>query len=674
MATIKQITSLYPHSNIIVADISSFFTSPYKAAIDMATQIDEDALNTINQMIKAPWVTKQYNYQTDYWVDIESIGNITAIKTKELVAFLSAKITENTLLVVNLNHSALDDDNALFFEFLRRYLPNLTIHFNSTENQENSPSYYLIHQEQKNLSYLIDDVLVLNNKLIFIEVRDSSAKQYYQNKLSAFVTNNNAVLPEEIIQHAWSAAYVGAIHLATRLLKQYYNESKNMAYLAHLQYIRLVSGYFHDVVNEPYEDFTGDPLLLNRLFYAKAYCAVLTNNIEVAGIYFQKMGMHADKSLSDLQSLYHANIYALYQHRLGNLQTASDLEHRIESQLDSDNEIHTQIRYINSLNLARLYRFMGDVEKARYYFDLAYQSINGVMLEADYVYRNVNYASLYEKTGDIKNAFHCWLRATLHWMAMRYPESLGWRISRAILRKEMHPGKALPLDEVSNVFYKNLHALAERLNLDFEERDVDVDLYIKQVKYFDGNFEQAQYYGKDNQVGFIGAVSSLTDEWCYHQPRELKQLVLKCLAALHCLPDVKHCNTLVIDTDHDTEMPIMFHQAIKRCIFLNIPTLNWDETVIDIAKYKEELLKGVMIKLSPSQASLTTEDQQQRVVYKRYKQNILIQPEVSTLLKDMKKHTYIDAVKQFTSKILQDLEREKIIYFDFDPEKMPDFV
>lgn len=501
---------------MIVIDLRKTFSLPYQAARDIAGEINEETLENVNRIIKEELVTKQYECQTDYWVDLESIGNVTAIKSKDLAFFLSSKIPIDATLFVH--YFELDDDNKLFLDFLARHVPQLTIHFCKTEPLE-----------------------------------------FYPRKI-----------PEEIIQFAWLATNVGSIHLATRILKHYYSETKNVAYLVALQYIRLVSGYFLEAVNEYYDD----ELFMDTLFYIKAYCGVLTNNIEIAGKYFEKMGMYVGMPLTDLQSLYQMNIFALYQHRLGHAHIAFELEHKIENKLNSENEVHTQIHYINSLNLARLYRFSGQLDKSKYYFDLAYASINGLMSEADHVYININYASLYEKSGDIENAFSCWLRAALHWMTMRYPEALGWRIGRAILKKEIHPGKVLPLDEVCEVFYKKLFKLAQQLEIDLVEKNFEFDLIP--IKNFIGEFTQAHFYGKENLVGLIAASSYESVHWLYCQPQDLKQLVLSYLATLGCLPDEKQFNTLVVDTDHDTHMPVLLKQAIKRCLLLNISVLNWD--------------------------------------------------------------------------------------------------
>lgn len=212
---------------------------------------------------------------------------------------------------------------------------------------------------------------------------------------------------------------------------------------------------------------------------------------------------------------------------------------------------------------------------------------------------------------------------------------------------------------MSEVIYKNLNSFAAQLNIRLTDENFNFN--IVQTQYFQGKFETSRYYGKDNHVGLIASANH-HDDWRYHQPDNLKQLVFKCLHSIDCLPDASQFKTLVIDTDHDTLMPHMFHQAAKRCLFLNIPELYWNEKLVDVSVAEPNLLKAITVKPSPSQSSVALE--KDFVVYKRYKQNYFLSPEITKVLNNLKTIPYIDIVKQYSADFLNELVKAKLIYFD----------
>nr|MBP9708569.1 hypothetical protein [Oligoflexales bacterium] len=431
---------------LIYIDISADLRLPYKLAIDCAQQLDQDLLKKIYQIIDKPFISKTYTQIIDAWVDIEAYGNITAIKARDLAEPLVHTLKEKQssfVLKIFLGAQEWTEDNFSLLQLLQKNCDFVKIE--------------ILTEQRKNTAVDQEKLLALNTP------------SYPESQLTALYLKAND--HNGLIAYTWYAAARGASNLSINLLKSAYQKELDYkiktSYLMHLQFIRLVAGYFSEAAAE--EDIPGIEKagieVCDSLFYAKAYCGMLSNQTDLSKKYFDKINIAANLASSDLLSLYRANIYALLQHRLGYTDVAFQIEHQIESKLAEQKEKNTQIRYINSLNLARLYRLKEDFLESKRYYDLAYDSISDLYSETDHVYRNVNYASLFEGESRLDEALVYWTRAALHWLSMQYPESLGWRAARAILRRPLFPNDALDINEINTAISQKIRGFIEKLNI-----------------------------------------------------------------------------------------------------------------------------------------------------------------------------------------------------------------
>lgn len=132
------------------------------------------------------------------------------------------------------------------------------------------------------------------------------------------------------------------------------------------------------------------------------------------------------------ERLYLLNISALNRLKAGDLPGALAMEREIEAALAAEPDRDPHLTYINSINLARLYRRMGDPAAALRCYDTAFSTTLGTSSDSDAVYRHFCRARVLGELGDAEESFREWLRATLHWLASDAPEALTPRAVRGI--------------------------------------------------------------------------------------------------------------------------------------------------------------------------------------------------------------------------------------------------
>ena len=75
---LADIKAIYAHhfdrQQVYAIDLAPEIISPFKFALDLAAQIDQNLFNDVMQLIAKPFVTKSYESQADIWVDMEALG------------------------------------------------------------------------------------------------------------------------------------------------------------------------------------------------------------------------------------------------------------------------------------------------------------------------------------------------------------------------------------------------------------------------------------------------------------------------------------------------------------------------------------------------------------------------------------------------------------------------
>ncbi len=637
----------------IYVDLSAETRLPYKLAINCAKQLDQDILKHVYQIIDKPFISKTYAQIIDAWVDIEAYGNITAIKARELAAPIVQALKESQatfVFKIFLGTQEWTEDNFSVLQLLQK-----NCDFVQTE---------MLTEQQKDAEFPQEKLLELNTPPLL-----------WSRLTSLYLNINKGESDDGLIAYVWYIASLGASNLSINMLKSSYQKELDkkikITYLIHLQFIRLVAGYFSEAAAE--EDIPGIEKsgvgVCDNLFYAKAYCGMLSNQAELSKKYFDKINIAANLAASDLLSLYRANIYALLQHRLGHTDVAFQIEHQIESKLAAQTEKNTQIRYINSLNLARLYRLKEDFLESKRYYDLAYASISGLYSETDHVYRNINYASLFEGEDRLSEALVYWTRAALHWLSMQYPESLGWRAARAILRRPLFPNDALDINEINTAISQKLRSFIEKLNINL----IDSPRKLQQVFQKDHIAlpENSVYVGCSQGISFICSQKSFTSCLIRNEPTELLHDVQKLLTYYHCLPDsTAETQSIIIEVGSHDEMLGAYNEVLGRAALLNIQNIVFDGK--NEAINCSQLLPSIRIKLSPAVTHADLSNGKVKVIYNRFYQDKELDKsfyDLFTLLNEKHELKLDSLLHKYALKDLLLLEQDKIIYFQHTEKK-----
>ena len=255
--------------------------------------------------------------------------------------------------------------------------------------------------------------------------------------------NNFFVNTETLVTAAWKCFAKGATELSikymTRALECSRNVVRNGFTIAQLQGMRISSQRFSEVSSVSDPDESLPPALRSFLYQAKGWGCVMVGRHPEAQEYLSQSIQLAGENMDLAEKCYCENINALNELRGGNLEKAFKAEKGIEKVICEANgsvgSVDHRLIYINCINLARLYRRMGDLRNAREYFDQAFKQSLGNLTENDHIYWDACLAQLDADEGDHASALKRWLRVAINWLASELPEAIGDRTIRSITRQ-----------------------------------------------------------------------------------------------------------------------------------------------------------------------------------------------------------------------------------------------
>jgi hypothetical protein len=188
---------------------------------------------------------------------------------------------------------------------------------------------------------------------------------------------------------------------------------------------------------------------------SKAYASALEGEVATAEACFAASTTFGHSEPESWADLYARNLRALVYARAGDWERARALQGSIEAALAEQGTGQYQIRYINAINTARLYRQRRQFPEAAKYYSLAFQTTDGVRTEGDLLYTNLCWARLGEVCGQPEMAYRAWFRAALHWAATAVPEALPFRCAAIVLQRSVTADESTA-DEFSAQMYANL--------------------------------------------------------------------------------------------------------------------------------------------------------------------------------------------------------------------------
>ena len=283
---------------------------------------------------------------------------------------------------------------------------------------------------------------------------------------------------------AWAITGQGGISLAQKvveaLLAHCHERSltEYFAVLMELQKLRISAQHYfpaaQDIVD--YQLIPGDGIRDYKI--TLGWARVLSGDSLGAYEVFSSIDAPSVTELKSPIDLYLCNIYALVLFRAGKTDDALAIELAINRHLTELEEPNYHLSYINNFNLARLYRFLGDLDREQAYFNKVLETTNGLRTESDQIYFNLTQAAIYERRGQPLEALVSTWLACVHWLACEVPEAIGWRTLLTLYSKRQVIQPDL-LPDISNKLAETLSARLNSASLVLPEIDFQPPNFIK---------------------------------------------------------------------------------------------------------------------------------------------------------------------------------------------------
>ncbi|GEM_PF-6591610 len=412
---------------------------PYSIVFDFIIFFKDKQFENAIKNAFENYLPKLQNYKSsiDLWVDLESSGEITVLMAKHL-----SQLIKKTMQIYDVNLVALQ--------------------MQSTEGITRD-NHFLI-------KYLQKETLVTIEENLSLQLNSYDCLPYYSWVSSEVDDEFDYTLGTQIIlNYAWRCAALGAEQIAFKMLESGIQLARlqylENLYLVQLQFMRIASQYYLEAARETRKISNKFSSLAKTYYLTKAWGSILDRRIDTAGHYFQLANVTMELPVDNIESLYRLNIFALFQHLNGNINNAFSLEKKIYQTINDGRISSPQIHYINSINLARLYRYTGDYSSAQDYYHRAFSSSAQTKSDSSFIYANACYGMLYEKTGEHNKALEHWLLVVLFWLSADTPEALGWRAVRAIALPNYQPRTEFDIHIITEALHKKLLILAKQNNL-----------------------------------------------------------------------------------------------------------------------------------------------------------------------------------------------------------------
>lgn len=466
----------------LTVNLNANFLCPFQLLIDINAQLPKSS-SQLNTLAFAPIC--ELNAIND-WINLESLGKPPALRAQTLTNLIveQLQILDITVLEchITLDEGILGLDNLYALLFLAEHLTRLDLMFYTQAAQtEQLQQTLAVLQNKTNTTINYTDPTQPANPLI-----EQHRQQLLQKLGFVFGNQVTAALIPALIGYAWiclkaGAHHCGTIALAKALAQADLPPALRETVFMHLQLTRFLSHQYAAVAatDFPEQFHFLDPKDAVSLHFIKAYSATLTRNLPVAAQHFEQCQVNEHLVLSDENSLYRLNLFALFLALQGQADLAMSLEMRIKDYIAAHDINIVGLKYVNFINIARLYKKSQLFDQALAYYSLAYQEISGGFTASDRIYYNMNRGSVYEATGDFHTALNFWLQAVIHWLCFNNQYALSWRPRLILCQEKITDILApLPLDKANLFLYEKIHSLIEHCNIQLAQTEIKLQFSV----------------------------------------------------------------------------------------------------------------------------------------------------------------------------------------------------
>jgi len=465
----------------IIMNLNGLVLCPFQGMLDLAEQIEDNEDKLSELSFKS---VCELNIISD-WVYVDDfLGDLTAIRAHEISGIIHESLNNkgiNSLeLHIKLDNSTFTKDNFLSILCLSELLNNLNIIFYVAENKTSDLQKltHMLHEKNNiEINYRTSETF-LNEPLNYNKAIKLEEKRHKFLCVKQFIfckdLNNSISNLGIIIGYAWSCLKAGAYELGCQVLEAFLvlpNLEGNVReeIFMNLQVIRFLSHQHFAVDNETFPEhfhFISQERI-EHLYFIRAFSATLTRNLEKADLFFQKANIGLNMAMSDENSIYKLNLYALFLVIKGDADTAFILENKLYEHLQKHNIKDAAINHVVLINIARLYKKSKQYDLATVYYEKAYEQLKDCGFTTFY---HMNYAIdkaiLCEAYGEMEEALSFWMKVATYWANCSNSYQLPMR-TRLVLCEEKVTDTVIPLlkDKVNQFLLKKINHLSMLTNI-----------------------------------------------------------------------------------------------------------------------------------------------------------------------------------------------------------------
>lgn len=419
------------------------------------------------------------------WVYLDdSFGDAGAIRAYEhhehVVIALQQQNIKTLELDIYLGDLGLTQDNLYSILLLCQHLQSLQITFYINPNRLDALQALLSKHfpSNKNLSvHFKTDELFSNSKP---GTSFDAKKRALLSKKGLFfdqlMTSNVEALHGQLINYSWSCLKAGSAELGCRALEVALSRLKTDSIIRdtlvmQLTVIRFLAHYHLLVANEfSCEQFSHlTTSQIEHLYFIKAFSATLIKHRDDAATWYKKANISCMTPITDEDSLYKLNLYALFLCLKGEFDEAMCLEKKLLTHIQTQCTPQPIIEHVILMNIARLHKKQRLYDKADYFYNCAYQQLKGDKFTIfDKINQEMDKAILLEAQGLSCDALAMWLNVAGSWLSCERPLTMPTR-TRQVLCQEHVVDTIYPLscEKINDFLYKKLYRLYSALALSF---------------------------------------------------------------------------------------------------------------------------------------------------------------------------------------------------------------
>lgn len=662
-----------------ITDLNGTILCPYQILLDISEQIP----NNPTRITNLAFLPICELNSTNDWINLESLGKPVAIRAKTICDVLTPLLKNQNIVDLSLDvycNNGLSSDNLFSLLYLVESFNSIELtFFTHAESLPclKSSTLHLSNKKHISIHFKTDthsSEMSANEKTV--THLQNKRRQAIKTLGFTFDDNflNNDQIPEfilnQLIGFSWICLKSGGYDIACRLLEKIknhagINSSMQEQLFMHLLMIRFFSHQYALITESEFPEqfqFLGQSEV-KTLQFLKAYSATLSRNLSVAHDFFKKCNITEQMPLTDEHSLYQLNLFALSKVLQGDTDTAFELEFRIKDFI-KDHQIDTVgLKYVNFINIARLYKKIKDFDQSFAYYNKAYNEISGGgYTTSDHIYYNMNLGSLNEAAGNNKQALLYWVKTAMHWLACTNKYELSWR-PRLILCQEKLSDvtKPLPIDNANTFLFNKIKELIQSCEVDITDKSP------QQFQFTDDSlsFKKEHCFIKKNLLLFTRKQNTiLSIQKPSPAEQKLSTLVAQYIQTVMAIPE--HQNVFIIDTQLDTEFLRTAEEAMAFANLANCDSCYFNGQWLQLKNSVS--IKPVNASLSKVIQALTQTDKGLLVQYKRsfLNKTLLDQSEIDVVnqLKETESLS-LENIPDSSLNVISQLAKKRILNFSY---------